>query len=102
MKYALVENDVVINVILWNGDGKQYDDYLCIKLDDNSVVGVGYTYSEGRFCPLNILMNYSGEIFLLIISLPVLINFFSTYLYDKSEKTTSKRMKAKKYITLFS
>lgn len=48
MKYALVENDVVINVILWNGDGKQYD---CIKLDDNSVVGVGYTYSEGGFLP---------------------------------------------------
>lgn len=51
MRYALIENNVVVNVILWDGNGTQFDWTLYVKLDDNSVVGVGYTYSDGIFSP---------------------------------------------------
>lgn len=51
MRYALVESDVVVNVILWDGKGEQFDGWLYIELDEDSIVGVGYTYSGGVFSP---------------------------------------------------
>ncbi len=46
MRYALVENNVVVNVILWNGDGDLYCNYKTIQLSNLSDVGPGDLYDE--------------------------------------------------------
>lgn len=51
MRYALVKNNKVVNVVLWDGEGDIFSDYLTIPLDDDSLVSVGYGYQDGVFTP---------------------------------------------------
>lgn len=42
MRWALVQDGVVVNVILWDGIGDAYKEYTTVKLPDNSPVGPGW------------------------------------------------------------
>lgn len=50
-KYALVKNDLVENIILWDGDDDwpTPEEYLVVKLKDDQDVGIGYKYDGKNF-----------------------------------------------------
>lgn len=49
-KYALIQDGIVINIILWDWDGSEesdiFKDYEKALLDDSDVVGVGCAASK--------------------------------------------------------
>lgn len=49
--YAIIKNNIVINVALWDGqaDVNFGDDVTAVPIDDTIVVGIGYTYTDGVF-----------------------------------------------------
>ncbi|WP_312731441.1 hypothetical protein [Atlantibacter hermannii] len=54
-KYAIIENGIVINVVVWQWDGTEeediFKDYEKILVEDDVSVGVGFTYDGGEFSP---------------------------------------------------
>lgn len=48
MKYALIRNGVVENVVEWNGEGNLFSGYTCVNVDGVSC-GPGWLYSDGAF-----------------------------------------------------
>ena len=53
-RWAIVENGVVTNTVLWSGnedDWKPPEDCVIVKLTDADKCGFGWTYSNGSFTP---------------------------------------------------
>ncbi len=48
--YALVKNGVVENVVVWDGTGDIFDDYITVNIDDISA-GIDWTYDGEAFGP---------------------------------------------------
>lgn len=48
--YALVKNGVVENVVVWDGTGDIFDDYITVNIDDISA-GIDWTYDGEAFSP---------------------------------------------------
>ncbi len=48
MRYALIQNSIVVNVVEWDGDGELFNDYECLNVED-VVCGPGWSYSGGEF-----------------------------------------------------
>ena len=46
--YALVKNGVVENVVVWDGTGGIFDDYITVNIDDISA-GIDWTYDVEAF-----------------------------------------------------
>lgn len=46
--YALVKNGVVENVVVWDGTGDIFDDYITVNIDDISA-GIDWTYDGEAF-----------------------------------------------------
>ncbi|PRX32252.1 hypothetical protein B0G75_104273 [Paraburkholderia sp. BL18I3N2] len=51
MNYALVENGVVVNVIVWDGhsDWQPPNGQTVVQIPDGVYAGIGSTYSNGTF-----------------------------------------------------
>lgn len=49
MRYALINNDVVENIVLWDGEGDIFDDYIKVELSDDVECGIGWAYENGEF-----------------------------------------------------
>lgn len=49
--YALVENGVVVNVIVWDGQSSWQppDGQTAVLVPDDAYAGIGSTYSNGAF-----------------------------------------------------
>lgn len=48
-RYAIIENGVVVNVVLWDGQTQWADSQAAILLPAGSPVGPGYTYDGTNF-----------------------------------------------------
>lgn len=48
--YALVKNGVVENVVVWDGTGGIFDDYITVNIDGISA-GIDWTYDGEAFAP---------------------------------------------------
>ncbi len=44
MRWALVRNNIVKNIVIWDGNGNIFDDYITVRLDENSPVSIGWIY----------------------------------------------------------
>lgn len=52
MNYAVVENGVVVNTIVWDGDAWTSPiGSTAIPIPDGAYVGIGSTYANGTFGP---------------------------------------------------
>lgn len=49
--YTLISDDLVKNIIIWNGEGDLFPEYIAVELSDNIAVGVGWSYADGVFTP---------------------------------------------------
>lgn len=52
MNYAIVENGLVVNVIVWGGDTDEWrpsEGQAAVQIPDGAYVGIGSTYSNGVF-----------------------------------------------------
>lgn len=47
-RYAIISNDVVVNIVSWDGDGDIFNGYDSVKIDGQEV-GIGWLYVNGRF-----------------------------------------------------
>ena len=47
--YALIKNGVVENIVVWDGNGDLFSDYLVIKLNDDTVAAPGWSYDGKSF-----------------------------------------------------
>ena len=47
--YALVKNGVVENVVVWDGTGDIFDDYITVNIDISA--GIDWTYDGEAFAP---------------------------------------------------
>jgi hypothetical protein len=45
--YALIENEKVVNVIVWDGELELLPDQTLVEVTDNA--GIGWDYSGGKF-----------------------------------------------------
>ncbi|QIX98189.1 hypothetical protein [Cedecea sp. FDAARGOS_727] len=52
MKYALITDGIVVNTVIWDGQGHIFDDYEIVKIDD-APYGIGWFYEEGGVSILN-------------------------------------------------
>lgn len=53
MNYALIRNNVVENVIVWDGV-EPYNpgaDFILVKIENKAVVGIGWVYDGSTFAP---------------------------------------------------
>lgn len=48
--YALIKNSIVENVVVWDGSGNIFDDYITVNIDDIPT-GIGWTYDGEVFTP---------------------------------------------------
>lgn len=48
--YALIKNGIVENVVIWDGYGDIFDDYITVNIDDISA-GIGWSYDGEVFTP---------------------------------------------------
>lgn len=48
MRYALVTDGIVVNVVIWDGEGHIFDDYQVFKIDEIPC-GIGWIYEDGAF-----------------------------------------------------
>lgn len=46
--YALIKNDIVENIVLWDGSGDLFSEYITVNIDDITC-GIGWSYSDGAF-----------------------------------------------------
>lgn len=60
MKYAVIENGVVTNIVMWNGQQEgelnPFDGMNLVKIDDDQV-GIGYMVVGGEFQPPKLTKN---------------------------------------------
>lgn len=49
-RYALIKNDVVVNIIVWDGVGDMFTDFMVVNID-NELTGIGWTFDRGSFLP---------------------------------------------------
>ncbi|EHC5015235.1 tail fiber assembly protein [Escherichia coli] len=49
--YALVKNGVVENVVVWDGKGELFSEFVTVELNDDSVASVGWSYDGKEFTP---------------------------------------------------
>jgi opacity protein-like surface antigen len=53
--YAVVNDEVVTNLILWDGISKwNSGEGVAVKIPDNFDVDLGYKYANGKFIPVNL------------------------------------------------
>ncbi|HHK4130211.1 TPA: hypothetical protein ACQTWV_001867 [Enterobacter roggenkampii] len=52
-QYALVKNNVVENIVAWDGEGDLFNDYQAIKLEEGQECSIGWEYSDGNFTDPN-------------------------------------------------
>lgn len=50
MNWALIKNGVVVNIVVWDGEGDIFSDYTSVCID-NITCGPGWTYKSGNFTP---------------------------------------------------
>ena len=50
-RYAHIEDNIVTNVSLWNGETPWDPGCEILELEDNSPIGPGYTRENGQFIP---------------------------------------------------
>lgn len=50
MNWALIKNGVVENIVVWDGEGDIFTDYIVVCID-NIQCGPGWTYKSRRFAP---------------------------------------------------
>ena len=48
-RYALVKDGVVENLVSWNGEGELFFEFVTVKLNDDSVASVGWSYDGTTF-----------------------------------------------------
>lgn len=48
MRYALIKDDVVVNIVKWDGEGDLFKGFETICVD-NTNCGVGWEYQNGKF-----------------------------------------------------
>lgn len=48
--YALIKNSIVENVVVWDGSGNIFDDYITVNIGDIPA-GIGWTYDGEVFTP---------------------------------------------------
>jgi hypothetical protein len=48
-RYALVQNDVVVNVVLWDGETEYNPDGELVAIADDEVVGPVWTRAKGKW-----------------------------------------------------
>lgn len=46
--YALIKNSIVENVVMWDGSGNIFDDYITVNIDDIPA-GIDWTYDGEVF-----------------------------------------------------
>ena len=47
MRYALIQNGIVANIVEWDGEGDLFDDYETVNVNDMRC-GVGWVYQNGK------------------------------------------------------
>ena len=47
--YALVKNGVVENVVVWDGKGELFSEFVTVEMNDDSVASVGWSYDGKEF-----------------------------------------------------
>lgn len=47
MRYALIQNGIVVNIVEWDGEGDLFDRYETVNVDDMRC-GVGWKYQSGE------------------------------------------------------
>lgn len=47
-RYALIKNNVVVNVVKWDGEGAIFQDFITVPLG-GVACGEGWVYQEGEF-----------------------------------------------------
>lgn len=53
MNYALIRNNIVENLVVWDGV-ELYNpgaDYILVKVENGAVVGIGWVYDGTTFAP---------------------------------------------------
>lgn len=55
--YALIKNGIVENVVVWDGAGDIFDDYITVNIDSTHV-GIGWSYDGEAFTPPPELTSY--------------------------------------------
>lgn len=48
--YALIKNSIVENVVVWDGSGNIFDDYITVNIDDIPAA-IDWTYDGEVFTP---------------------------------------------------
>ncbi|EPT4023353.1 hypothetical protein [Enterobacter roggenkampii] len=48
MRYALITDGIVVNIVIWDGEGHIFDDYQVVKID-GIPCGIGWIYEDGVF-----------------------------------------------------
>lgn len=58
-RYALVENGIVINTIVWDGESEWSpgDGVITILLNDSDAVSIGDSYDGSKFIPRDIVVD---------------------------------------------
>jgi len=51
MRYAVVENGIVSNIVIWDGENDIFADFVTVEITDEMIVAQGYKYLEGNFIP---------------------------------------------------
>lgn len=51
MRFALVMNSEVINIVLWDGEAEFTPEGELINIEDHPEIGIGWTYIDGEFIP---------------------------------------------------
>lgn len=52
MKYCLIKNGLVVNVVVWDGiTPVDFGDVDVVAVNDNIYVGPGFTYNGKKFTP---------------------------------------------------
>lgn len=48
MRYALIQNGIVVNIVEWDGKGDLFDSYETVNVD-NIRCGVGWEYQDDKY-----------------------------------------------------
>lgn len=53
LRYALVKNNIVENIVAWDGEGDLFNEYETIELEEGTLCSIGWEYNEGVFTDPN-------------------------------------------------
>lgn len=48
MNFAIISEGIVVNTVVWDGEGDIFKDYTTVNIDGIEA-GIGWSYSEGQF-----------------------------------------------------